>query len=59
MKNKLKIYLKGIKKPFTFNIDYKKFLQFLNILEESDINELINIENIYFFKKEFSYIIFE
>ena len=57
-KNKVKIYLRNVKTPFVFNLKLNKFLELLNIIDEAEENEIINIENIYFVKKEFIYAIF-
>lgn len=57
-KNKVKIYLRNVKTPFVFNLKPNKFLELLNIIDEAEENEIINIENIYFVKKEFIYAIF-
>lgn len=57
-KNKVKIYLRNVKTPFVFNLKLNKFLELLNIIDEAEENEIINIENIYFVKKEFIYAVF-
>ena len=58
-KNKVKIYLRNVKSPFIFNLKLNKFLELLNIIDEAEENEIINIENIYFIKKEFIYAVFK
>lgn len=56
---KVKIYLKNVKNPFVFTLEYNKFLDLLNIIDEAEENEIVNIENIYFPKKEFIYAIYK
>lgn len=56
---KVRIYLKDKKNPFVFKITFEKFIELLNFMEECEDTELINIENIYFLKKEFIYAIYK
>lgn len=58
-KIKVFVFLKNKKKPFVFKMKFNEFINLLEIIDEARESEIVNVENVYFAKNEFSYSFFK